>query len=228
MPEAAGLAGEMKWLVARYPKPPGTMIKLGSILKDPKEPESSLNLESAAGIKAVPNIRDESVAIKANITSELSTNLSALLELVPPANPIADAAAKLKADKSKSSETVVEALNVRAEIFLPTDEYMKDALTDSKVIAYVKEGVAFSKSVYIIVGVATAEKLNLKETLEKEASASGSISASIASGAAKTNAELTGGEKGKIAIDRKIEVDCDFAYRVREFIYSKITLAKNK
>jgi hypothetical protein len=226
---AGQLAGKTKWLVARYPKPPGSMIKLGSILKEAKEPESSLNLESEEGIIEVPNKRDESVAIRATITSELSSNLSALLEAVVPASPVAEAAAKLQADKLKSAETVVKAMNVRAEIFLPSEDYMDKALANPKVIAYVKGGdLAFSRSVYIIVGVATAEKLSLKETLQKQASASAEAGASAAGGAAKGKLALSGGHKEKTAIDRQIDVDCDFAYRVREFIYSKWTWKKDK
>lgn len=230
MAEPTGrLAGKMKWLVARYPKPPGTMIKLGSILKDPMEPESSLNLETEEGIKAIPNARDESVAVRATITSELSSNLNALLEVKIPGNPIVDAATKLQADKSKSAETVVDAMNVRAEIFLPSEEYMDEALTNPKVIAYVKEGVfSFSKPVYIIVGVATAEKLNLKETLEKKASGSASMGASTTGDAVKAQGDLSGAQRAKMEIERQIDVDCDFAYRVREFIYSKVPLVKGK
>jgi hypothetical protein len=219
----------MKWLVARYPKPPGTMIKLGSILKDAAEPESSLNLESTTGIKTPTNVRDESVAIRATITSELSTSLSALLAVDAPTNPLVEAAVKLQGDKSKSAETVVEAMNVKANIFLPTKEYMKDALADPEVIAYVKEGsLAFSKPVYLIIGVAKAEKLNLKEKLEKQASASAKAGVGAAGGAGKAEAELSGEQKEKLAVEREIEVECDFAYRAREIVYSKMTIKKEK
>lgn len=223
------LAGEMKWLVARYPKPPGSMIKLGSILTDSTEPESSLNLESKEGIIPVPNVRDESVAVRATITSELSSNLNALLDVKIPGNPIVDAAVKLQADKSKSVETVVDALNVRAEIFLPSDEYMEEALANPKVINFVKGGVLpFSKCVYVIVGVATAEKLNLEEQVKKEKSASASLGASTPGDAAKAQTELSHGQQSSTKIVREIEVDCDFAYRVRQFIYSKMPLSKGK
>jgi hypothetical protein len=223
------LAGDMKWLVARYPKPPGTMIKLGSILKDAKDPESSLNLESEKGIKPVPNARDESVAVRATITSELSSNLRGLLEVKIPGNPIVDAAAKLQADKSKNVETVVDAMNVRAEIFLPSEEYMDEALANPKIIKYVKGGAyPFSKRVYVIIGVATAEKLNLKEHIKKKVSASASGGASTAGDAAKAHGELSGGQEGSLDIERQIDVDCNFAYRVREFVYSKVPLSKAK
>ncbi|KAH8698086.1 hypothetical protein GQ44DRAFT_694256 [Phaeosphaeriaceae sp. PMI808] len=240
----------MVWLVARYPKPPGTMIVLGSILKDPKNPESSLNLESDGApmkpdssnqepsdkepstttastttrIQRPSNVRDESLAVRATITSELSNNLSALLEVKAPGNPIVDAALKIHGDKSNSAETVVEAMNVRAEIFMPQKTYMDKALADLKVMEYINDGskgmMPFSKKVYVIIGVSTAEKLNLKETLESNKSGGMSAEGS-AHGSAKGKAEISGGKHGKTSIEREIEVDCDFAYRVREFIYSK-------
>ncbi|KAH7383917.1 hypothetical protein BKA66DRAFT_463078 [Pyrenochaeta sp. MPI-SDFR-AT-0127] len=223
------LAGEMKWLVARYPKPPGSMIKLGSILTDSKEPESSLNLESKEGIKDVPNARDESVAVRATITSELSSNLNALLEVKIPGNPIVDAAVKIQADKSKSVETVVDAMNVRAEIFLPSEEYMDAALANPAIVNYMKGGpLPFSKRVYVIVGVATAEKLDLQERLKKNTSASMSAGASASGDTAKAEGAVSGGNQGSMDIHRQIDVDCDFAYRVREFVYSKMPLAKGK
>jgi hypothetical protein len=36
----------MLWLVHRYVEKPGTLVRLGSILKDPEDLESSLNLHA--------------------------------------------------------------------------------------------------------------------------------------------------------------------------------------
>jgi len=67
MQDPGQLAGKMKWLVARYPKPVGELICLGSILTDPEDPESSLNRKNRAEIPA-EDILDDSAAIRQQCT----------------------------------------------------------------------------------------------------------------------------------------------------------------
>ncbi|KAI9652611.1 MAG: hypothetical protein M1821_008358 [Bathelium mastoideum] len=218
------LAGEMKWLVARYPAPPGKLIFLGSILTNPEEPETSLNRK--AGVVNIPEDDkiDESAAVRQKIHSELSANASALLKVVPPVSPLYSAGIKAEGRSSNEVETTVEAMNVSAKIFIPDKPYMDEALERAEITAYVEEG-AWSKSLYMIVGVATAGGLAVTEEQSRKMKAAPSANASVAG----TGTELAGGSSGETTSKdgSKLETEnaTDFAYRVREFDYLKFRLS---
>jgi hypothetical protein len=210
----------MKWLVPRYPEEPGTLMILGSILSDPENLESSLNRLS--GVVPIPerDVRDQSKAVRQQVQTELSQQSSLLLKAMS-SSPLLGAGVAVEGHLTHGVETTVGALGVSAKVFIPTEEYMKKALEDSSVKKFAKSGL-FAKSLYIIVGVATASKLVLKET--QSASHGGSVDAQLAPPGSGTElATKAAHEKtGKSTSTLEVEGECDFAYRVREFQYSKI------
>jgi len=229
MAESSGrLVGDMKWLLARYPKAPGKLIKLGSILTKAEEPESSINRNTE--IPTIPDRDkyDESIAVRQHISTTFTSNLSALLKADAPANPLASAGAKIQASSNKDVKTTVDAMNVCAEVFIPTEGYMDEALATPEVIKAVAKDLKFTKSLYIIVGVATAGSLKEKEEISEESKASMSMNVSLAGSGGGGAAELEGGKKANRDMERDIDQECDFAYRVREFEYSRMRRKNNK
>ncbi|KAI1299921.1 hypothetical protein F5Y03DRAFT_365142 [Xylaria venustula] len=218
--QPAGLAGKMKWLVTRYPQPPGKLIKLGSILTDPEDPETSLNRKS--GLEAVPeeDTIDATAAVRQHIHSELSTNTSALLKIVPPNTPLYNAGLKAEGRTSQEVQTTVEAMNVIAEVFLPGKEYIDKALATPEVTAYVKT-TKWAKSLYMIVGVATAGEITVTEEGSREKSFSTSAEGSAAG--TEEAVEFSYQNKGQGGSTLKTDKATDFAYRVRQFEYWKVT-----
>jgi hypothetical protein len=214
------LAGKMKWLVARYPKPQGELIFLGSILTDPEEPETSLNRKTGAVNIPEDDKIDDSAAVRQEIHSELSTNASALLKVVPPNSPLFSAGLKAEGRSSNEVKTTVEAMNVSAEIFIPGKPYMDEALGRPEITAYVKDG-AWSKSLYMIVGVATAGTLAVTEEQSREMNVALSANASVAGTGTELAGELSRGTTAKGGSKLKTENATNFAYRVREFDYLK-------
>ncbi|RFU23757.1 hypothetical protein B7463_g12583, partial [Scytalidium lignicola] len=218
MPQSSGrLAGKMKWLVTRYPKAPGQLIALGSILSDPEEPESRLNRHDAKEIDK-QNILDESIAVKRTIQAEMSNDDSILLKV---AHPLLSGSLSIDGKLSKDTQTVVDALDIKAKIFLPDKNYMMASVDVPGVQQYVR-GCNFSKTLYVIVGVATANKLSIQEDIWQQGSAGGSVAATPAGGSGtEVTAEALHNSSKKTSSGLKIEEECDFAYRVREFTYWK-------
>ncbi|KAH7322492.1 hypothetical protein B0I35DRAFT_476440 [Stachybotrys elegans] len=217
-PVTGKLVGDIKWLVAREPEQPGTIMRLGSILSDPEDLESSLNLHS---IPDIPdrNRRNVSVAVQRTIKAELEQENSAFLKAVP-SLPVFSAGASADGHWNHSATTTVEAMNVRAVVFIPDDEFMREALEDANVIKYAR-GAPFGRSLYVIVGTATASKLSVQETQSRAwgagASANLSVPAVADAEAGVSHERVNGAESG---LD--VGEECDFAYRVRQFYYSKI------
>ncbi|PMD47786.1 hypothetical protein L207DRAFT_561205 [Hyaloscypha variabilis F] len=217
MVQAGDLVGPMKWLIPRYAEKPGSIMRLGSILTDAENLESSLNLHNIIEIPEQDK-RDASNAVKRYVESELCQSNSLLVKAVP-LIPAFSAGASVDGHWSHDVRSTVEALNVRAVVFIPTGEYMEEALKNEHVIGYARRGL-FGKRLYIIVGTATASKLSIKEN-----QSSGSGTSSSTNFMAPTVAEVEAGvsHENGARFQSKLEVgeDCDFAYRVREFLYSK-------
>ena len=216
MSQSSGrLAGRMKWLVARYPKESGKLITLGSILTDPEEPETRLNRDEVVPINP-DDIMDESLAVSRKVAAELSEESNVLLKAVPPEifGPGVSVDGKLTAGVT----TTVEAMNVQAQVFLPRrpEEYMNASLDHVEVQNWVRKHFFVKCPLYLIVGVATANKLSIKESQSRDMAISGK---------ARIGTNLAGGAGHKAASTTNSELDirgkCDFAYRVREFKYWK-------
>lgn len=207
----------MKWLVTRYPKAPGQLIVLGAILSDPEEPETCLNRHDVKEIDP-KYILDESAAVQRIIQAEVSNNDSILLKV---AQPLLGAGLSVDGKLSKDRKTVVDALDVKAKIFLPDKEYMDGSVEVPGVQAYVKE-CNFSKTLYMIIGVATAKKLSVDEETSQQGSAGASVTAAPPGGSGtEATAEVKHSSSKKAVSGLKIEEECDFAYRIREITYWK-------
>lgn len=212
---AGELVGPMKWLIPRYTEKPGSIMRLGSILTDPENLESSLNLHN---INEIPekDKRDVSLAVKRYVETELSKSNSLLVRAAP-SIPALTARASVGGNWSHNTRTTVDALNVRATVFIPTKTYMDGALEIDDVVAYARKGL-FGRRLYIIVGTATASKLSIKQSRSRKWGADLSatfVAPTIEGGILHEGEADFGSELG-------VAEECDFAYRVREFSYSKV------
>lgn len=205
----------MKWLVTRYPKAPGQLIVLGAILSDPEEPETCLNRHDLKEIET-KYILDESVAVQRTIQAEVSKDDSVLIKV---AQPLIGAGITLDGLLSKDRTTIVNALDVKAKIFLPDKEYMNASVEAPGVQNYVND-CNFSKTLYMIVGVASAKKLIVEEeTSQQRHVGAGAMAALPESSGAEVVLESSHGSSKKAVLGLTIAEECDFAYRVREFTY---------
>lgn len=195
---------------------------LGSILTKPDDLESSLN--HASGIEAFPpeKIEDQTGAVRLFMRSELSKAHGGRIKALLPFSPIASAGGGVGANSSRSVDATVEASGVRAVAVLPqtAQDYLERALQSPRVIEYVRKGV-FSETLYMIVGVATCKGLYVGDASTKARSVSVDLDASLTVGGVEAGMGVSR-EKGSSAdTEREVVEECDFAYRVREFQYSR-------
>lgn len=216
------LVGPMVWLVPQYPEKPGTIIRLGSILTDPTDIESSLNLD------AIPSIpegdkRDASTAVRRQVQTELSKSDSLFAKAVPSIASLfgAEIGASAGAGRERGSTTTLDAHNVRATVFIPSEAFMETALNNERVRKYAQK-VLFRKPLYVVVGVATASGVTMGESQSASRFVEGSAIAALPGGLGEGEAGFehrhTAGSGSNVEVDEP----CDFAYRAREFYYSKV------
>lgn len=216
------IAGAMKWHVYRYPQKPNTRMVLGSILTKPDDLESSLNYGSDFEPVPPEKREDQTEAMRRVITSELTRNSGGRLKAVLPVNPAVSAGGGVEGASSSSLTTTIEALGVHAEIIVPdtAKEYINKALSLPKVVEYVRQGL-FSKSLYLIVGVASCKKLTMNDTSSRETKLSADVDINVSLAGVETGAGVSNGKGASAASGLDVEGACDFAYRIREFTYSK-------
>ncbi|KAI0177347.1 hypothetical protein BJ166DRAFT_21382 [Pestalotiopsis sp. NC0098] len=219
---AGRIAGKMKWHVYCEPQKPGTLMTLGSILTTPDDLESSLN--SAHGLKpfSPDQIYDQTDAVRRVFKSELTSSLEGRIKAVLPVNPFIGAGGGSEGQWAKNNAVTGEALGISARSVLlhAVRDYLESQLTLPSVERYIKEW-GFRKSLYVIVGVATCKKLSINETTSTHRGGTIDGDAQIALAGAEAGAVISlssGRERGSGV---EIEQECDFAYRMREFVYSK-------
>lgn len=216
------LVGPKLWLVPRYSETPGSIMRLGSILTDPENLESSLNRNE---IPPIPEIdtRSASQAVRRRVQSELGRSNSFLVEASPDILALSGLGlgASASAGWHHDTTTIVDALDVSATVFIPSAAYMDEIMRNKAVQRYARDSL-FGKSMYIVVGTATARKLRVREERSRghHAGAGAHIEAPGALGQAEVSFEHTtrNGETSQLDIGE----ECDFAYRIHEFFYSKM------
>lgn len=213
----------MKWLVVRYPEPAGKLIKLGSILTDPYDPESSLTqLSGIVPINAENGveIRDHSDAVRQAVNSHVSRDVSASLNSDTPGlgSSAPSLATSLQGDQGMISETAVTAPEIKAEVFIPHDRYMDQVLLLGDVKKRLRRTM-FTQSLYIIIGVATAKGLSITETRTASSNVRVAASLSTPSSVLKGQAKISFATNQQSSSNLSTHGLVDFAYRVREFYY---------
>lgn len=197
---------------------------LGSILTKPDDLESSLNYRQ---VTMTPFPEDKTInetqAVRRFVQSELSKSTGGRLKALLPFSPVASAGGGLSADISNSLESTIEASSVRAVALMPDEaaEFVEEALQLPKVKEYVKKW-AFATPLYMIVGVATCRKLCMGSASSTGRSASLDLDASLTVAGVEAGLGGSRGKKTSGELEVVIDEECDFAYRVREFQYSRL------
>ncbi|KAH8755237.1 hypothetical protein BGZ57DRAFT_963245 [Hyaloscypha finlandica] len=126
-------------------------------------------------------------------------------------------------------KTVVDAANIKAKIFLPDKAYMDTCVDVAGVREHLK-GKKSSVPLYMIIGVATANKVDIEEESSREISGgvAGGLDAVPAVPGLQAQAEVQASNTRNAASTLKIEEECDFAYRIREFSYWRHRRSKVK
>ncbi|KAK0668672.1 hypothetical protein QBC41DRAFT_373847 [Cercophora samala] len=212
-------AGSERWVVPRYSSKPGTLIRLGSVLTDPEDLESSLNLDT---IPAIPPslLRDATPEVRTSVQTELGKSDSLLAKAAPALEGLFTLGGGVEASRSRGVTSSLHISgSVKATVFRADKSFMDTLLKDKDVIAYARRGLG--KPMFVVVGVATAGSVEMKET--RHATRRSGVSG-------KVGVEMIGeGEAGferersdKSSNEVRGEGGLDFAYRVREFSYSRV------
>ncbi|UNI16670.1 hypothetical protein JDV02_003086 [Purpureocillium takamizusanense] len=226
MPQKPGhVAGKMLWMVPRYAELEGTLIRLGSILSDPENLETSLNLNAIPAIPAGAR-RDATPHVRQYVRSEMKNSDSALVKAMPNL-PLLSAGLSGDVRRTDTAETTICAIDVKAEVFMPDKAFMQEALKHKGVIEHARKG-SFGTRLYVIVGVATAGELTVKEKLgnERRAAAPGHLAAP--GGAGEGEAGFEHQRQGEVDSELEVKNSCDFAYRLREFVYTRVRGLRDK
>ncbi|OIW24580.1 hypothetical protein CONLIGDRAFT_691971 [Coniochaeta ligniaria NRRL 30616] len=216
------LVGPMLWLVPRYPETPGSIMRLGSILKDSADLESSLNLPA---IPAIPDAdrRDASTAVRRRVQAELHKSDSFFVKAAPSIAALfgAEIGASAGAGRDREVTTALDVLDVHATVFIPSEAYMETALSDEGVRKYVRESL-FGKRLYVVVGVATAGRLSVQEARSAGHFAELKAAATLPGGLGEGEAAFEHNRAAMTETEHDVDKACDFAYRARAFFYSKV------
>ncbi|KAI1140172.1 hypothetical protein F5Y05DRAFT_377435 [Hypoxylon sp. FL0543] len=214
------IAGPIRWHIYREPQPPNTLMALGSILAKPDDLETSLNYGS--GIEKFPpnKVEDCTPIVRRIITSELTGDVGAKLSALLPILPWAGGGGGVEGGRSRNVQAMVESQNIRAQVILPdtAKEYMDRALLNPRVVEYAKECL-FTKPLYLIVGVATCSKSTASETRTGRRNVS--AEAAVSAMGAQVSGSVLAASQGTVGGEYEVGQECDFAYRVREFQYSR-------
>ncbi|OTA69996.1 hypothetical protein K449DRAFT_380026 [Hypoxylon sp. EC38] len=214
------VAGPIRWHIYREPQPPNTRMALGSILTKASDLETSLNYES--GIEKFPldKVEDCSPIMRRIITSELTKDFGGRLSALLPTLPWVSAGGALEGNRSSNVQAMIESQNIRAQIISPdtAKEYMNRALLNPRVVEFVKECL-FTKPLYLIVGVATCSKLTAGEI--RSGNRNASAEAAVNAMGAQVSGSILAASQGSVGGEFEVDQECDFAYRVREFQYSR-------
>lgn len=229
MKPAGRIAGDMKWHVYRYPQKPKTLMVLGSILTEPDNLESSLNYSSGIAPFPPEHRMDQTYAVQRTMRSEISKNIGGRLRAMLPVNPFLSAGGGVDANWSTGLEATVDALDIRAEIILhdTASEYVNNALKMPSVAAYVRKGL-FTPQLYMIVGVATCKGLVMGDADKRGGDFSLEADADLPPAGVGAGAGVSRGNQASRGSGVQTQEECDFAYRVREFQYSRSKRAVNK
>ncbi|KAJ3546553.1 hypothetical protein NM208_g1945 [Fusarium decemcellulare] len=222
MPRKPGKpAGSMKWHVLRYPERPGTFVELGAILKDPYEVEDALTQDGGVTSPPLNDIKDVSEATTMAIQSNLATQTHGHLRALIPTSLPVDVGGSMGAGAESDIESTVRACNVRAKVFRPSEEYMNDVLRNTRVVKHLRESGFGGHTLYVIVGMATAQNLVVSEATNRGRHAEGELHTAVPT-MAEAGAGLASGKSFAKAVDFTIDHDVVFAYRVKEFHWSRI------
>ncbi|KAK2599172.1 hypothetical protein QQS21_005362 [Conoideocrella luteorostrata] len=210
------LAGVLKWLVPRYPPNKGTLMKLGTILTRPGELESCLDLQGEKDIPASSTYKHQlsTGPAQQNLQTDKGFAFRAILSI----SSFLGITGNVEGKRVGGVNTSVIAKNAEATVFIPTEDYMNKALRRREVEEYIRK-TGWEEPLYVVVGVATADRLHLEETRSGTAQASGSLRANA------TGTDWSGitasHDKVNSSVRKSDLKDCDFAYRLKEINYSK-------
>lgn len=217
------IQGDNRWHVSNTPEKPGELMVLGSILTKPHDLESSLNYQQLMKSPFPEDkTRDQTEAARRFVRSKMSKSTGERLKGLVPFSPVASAGGSLSGEVSRSVEYTVEASGVRAVAIMPdvAAAWVDEALQLPSVAKHVKQW-AFEVPLFMIVGVATCKKLYLGSASSRGRTGAldidGSVSvAGVEAGVGASRDKKTWGE-----VEVEIDEERDFAYRVREFQYSR-------
>ncbi|KAI3323847.1 hypothetical protein HD806DRAFT_495749 [Xylariaceae sp. AK1471] len=215
-------AGSMKWHRLRYPERPGTFVELGAVLTDPYEVEDSLTQEE--GVVPVPEgyIKDVSEAAVMAISTHLSTETESHLKGLFPLHLLANVGGSVGGGSERAIERIVRACNVQATVFRPSEAYMDDVMKKQVVTGHLQKSWLGGGKLYIIVGVAKAQNLTVDDSTNRGRQAGVTAIASVPLAGVEIDTGLTHKRNSGAAIGYTIDHEVTFAYRVKEFKYSKI------
>lgn len=145
-----------------------------------------------------------------------------LKALLPTMSPVLSIGGAVEVKFLNTSEATWQALDIRAKALTldAAKDHINEALQTPDVDQYVKKGLS-ARPLYMIIGVASYKKLLMSDTKTREITFSSDLDADVSIAGAAAGPGLSTDKKASSGTDLEIQEECDFAYRVRKFQYTR-------
>ncbi|QPC71745.1 hypothetical protein HYE68_002497 [Fusarium pseudograminearum] len=206
------------WIIPQECLSPVDLV-LGSILKYPNDPIDILNRKEVEPIdpSAIINEREQ---VTKSFTDALDTGFNSKIGASSVLAAVLGASPFVEGNWSKGVSFTIEAKNVRAQRFIPTEPYVNKALRTPQVDAFVRDSL-FSAPVYMVVGISIAKALSRTASRSRNRGGGGGMGIGPPGTGIEVSAELTANHGVESSYHDSVEDEVVLAYRLRRFRYSK-------
>lgn len=206
------------WIIPQASLSPDDLV-LGSILKTPNDPIDILNRRAVEAVDPLHVIKEREQLTK-SLSSALDSGFGSALSASSILATVLGLSPTLEGNWSKGASDAIEATNVRAQHFIPPEDYVNKALRTPEVDAFARQSF-FSAPIYMVVGVAVASTLSRKEDVSSARGGKTGIALGPPGTGIEVSAELSANREHKSGYQDSVGEEVVLAYRVRRFRYSR-------
>ncbi|KAK2594368.1 hypothetical protein QQS21_007928 [Conoideocrella luteorostrata] len=207
------------WIVPQEALSPDD-LQLGSLLKRPNDPIDLLNRNAVEQIEA-KNIVKEREQVTKSLNDAISNGFGINFEASSILAAVLGASPDVGAELSRNKGDTIEATRVRAQHFIPPEEYMNKALSTQQVVEYTRQSF-FTAPVYMVVGVAVARTLVRTANNSRNTELKGGFGLGPPGTGIEISANISGNHGKESVYQDSVDEDVVLAYRLRRFRYSKV------
>ncbi|GKU03430.1 unnamed protein product [Fusarium langsethiae] len=206
------------WIIPQECLSPVDLV-LGSILKYPSDPIDILNRNEVEPIDPSAIVSEREQVTK-SFTDVLDTGFNSKIGASSVLAAVLGASPFVEGNWSKCTSFTIEAKNVRAQRFIPSESYVDKALRTPQVDVFVRNSL-FSAPIYMVVGVAVAKTLSRTAERSRSRGGGGGMGIGPPGTGVEVSAELTANHGAESTYHDSVEDEVVLAYRLRRFRYSK-------
>ncbi|RGP61275.1 hypothetical protein FSPOR_10104 [Fusarium sporotrichioides] len=206
------------WIIPQECLSPVDLV-LGTILKYPNDPIDILNRNEVEPIDPSVIVSEQEQVTK-SFTDALDTGFNSKIGASSVLATVLGASPFVEGNWSKGTSFTIEAKNVRAQRFIPSESYVNKALRTPQVDVFVRNSL-FSAPIYMVVGVAVAKTLSRTAERSRSRGGGGGMGIGPPGTGVEVSAELTANHGVQSTYHDSVEDEVVLAYRLRRFRYSK-------